>query len=188
MKRRVSILVIAEIGVAVALAFVLDFFKVWRAPQGGSLTLTIIPILIIAYRRGLVPGLMAGALVGTLKLSTGYLVHPLQAILDYPLAFCLVGLSGFMGDLYHRAKRYPYVYLGIGILLAFLGRLTSHVLAGIIFFAEYAPEGTPALLYSLIYNLTFMVPEAIVAFFIMLLLSHYRLILRGWDQIGGGRS
>ena len=94
---------IAEIGVAIALAAVLSWLAQafpLRMPQGGSFGLEMLPILFIAVRRGVLPGIVAGALFGLLQLTgiagTPYIYHPLQALLDYPLAFGALGLAGFM--------------------------------------------------------------------------------------------
>ena len=56
-------------------------------------------------------------------------------------------------------------------------RFIIHVVAGVVFFAEYAPEGTPALLYSMGYNASYLVPEAILVLLVVLLLGRRREIL-----------
>ena len=71
-----------EISMAVALAAILNFLPLWRMPQGGSLSLEMLPILIIALRWGAVPGMMAGAVYGLVQLALGpFIVHPAQLIL-----------------------------------------------------------------------------------------------------------
>ena len=137
---------IAEIGVAVALAAVLSWIAQafpLRMPQGGSFGLEMLPILFIALRRGVVPGLVAGGLFGLLQLTgvagTPYIYHPLQAALDYPLAFAALGLAGLVpvGELKGRglARLAGAVTVGAG------ARLVCHFFSGLIFFAEYAPAG-----------------------------------------------
>jgi thiamine transporter len=45
-----------------------------------------------------------------------------------------------------------------------------HVISGVVFFADYAPEGTPVLLYSLLYNGSYLLPEAVLVGAILYLL------------------
>jgi thiamine transporter len=49
-------------------------------------------------------------------------------------------------------------------------RLFCHTLAGVIFFASYAPIGENVWIYSLIYNATFLVPSLALSAFIALIL------------------
>ena len=62
--RKNKIRIMTEIGMAVALSAILNFLPLWRMPQGGSLSLEMLPILIIALRWGAGPGMMAGAVYG----------------------------------------------------------------------------------------------------------------------------
>ena len=150
MDRRVIIL--TEMAMALALALLLSHFRLFRAPYGGSVTLAMIPIVIIGLRWGTRAGIMVGVALGFLRLMFDpYIVHWAQYVLDYPLAFGFLGLSGLR---IHR----PWV----GITLGFAGRFASHVVTGILFFAAFAPEGTPAALYSVLYNGTFLIPEWLI--------------------------
>ncbi len=159
---------IAEIGVAIALAAVLSWLAQafpLRMPQGGSFGLEMLPILFIAVRRGVLPGIVAGGLFGLLQLTgvagTPYIYHPLQALLDYPLAFAALGLAGLvpvgrMDDVHNLPRLIAAVTLGAGSRLAF------HFLSGLIFFAAYAPGWEAPWLYSITYNLLYLLPSAIV--------------------------
>ncbi|HDS02209.1 MAG TPA: energy-coupled thiamine transporter ThiT [Firmicutes bacterium] len=167
MKQKV--LILTEGAVAIALAVVFSYIKIWHMPQGGSVTLENVPLLVFAFRRGGRPGIMAGILAGALQLLLGgYVVHPLQALFDYPLAFGSLGLAGFF-----RVKS-----LVPGTIVSGVVRLLCHVLSGVIFFSSYAPEGTPAWLYSLLYNGTFLLPSFILAFVILMTLKK-QLIFKG---------
>lgn len=159
---------VAEIGVAVALAVALSWIAQMfplRMPQGGSFGLEMLPILFIALRRGVVPGVVAGGLFGLLQLigvgGAPYIYQPLQALLDYPLAFAALGLAGLVavGPLQDRPallRLSAAVAVGAGTRLAF------HFLSGLIFFAEYAPAWEGPWLYSFTYNFLFLAPSAIV--------------------------
>ncbi len=158
---------ISEIGVAIALAAVLSWLAQafpLRMPQGGSFGLEMLPILFIAVRRGILPGIVAGGLFGLLQLTgvagTPYIFHPLQALLDYPLAFAGLGLAGLVAvgplDRHGNVRR-----LGAAVAVGVGARLTCHFLSGLIFFAAYAPAWEAPWLYSITYNLLYLLPSAV---------------------------
>ncbi len=161
--RRIGVRDVAEMGVAMALAAVLHLIKLWEMPQGGSITLgTMVPLFVLTLRRGPWVGALAGALYGILEgwvISGGrFFYHPAQVILDYPLAFGLLGIAGFF-------PRYP----AFGVTLAAAARYLAHVISGAVFFASYAPPGQPVWLYSLVYNITFLGPDFALAIVLTLL-------------------
>jgi thiamine transporter len=170
-SERVRVLV--EIALCVALAAVLNLpgLRI-RLPiniAGGTVSLNMLPIFILALRRGLVPGLIAGVLYGFVDLLIDpFVVHPVQLILDYPLAYGLTGLAGLGSAMWHDRVRRGLVLQGAGTALPFLvlgglGRFASHWLSGLVFFASSAPKGQPAWLYSLIYNGSYLVPSLVFA-------------------------
>ncbi len=109
-------------------------------------------VSLTGYFYGPKTGLTAGVAYGVLQLITGpYIYAPLQVLLDYPLAFGALGLSGF----FHNRKHGLMTGYAVGVI----GRYLFHVSSGYIFFAEYAPEGMNPLLYTLGYNLTYILPE-----------------------------
>ncbi len=93
-----SVRVLAEIGVAVALAAVLGQLRLFQMPQGGSVSLEMLPIIFIAIRGGVMPALVTGLLYGLLQLILpgAFIYHPAQAALDYPLAFSALAVAGFV--------------------------------------------------------------------------------------------
>lgn len=153
-----SATMIAEVGVAAALSIVLGKITVYKMPQGGSVSLEMVPILFLAFYRGAKSGTLAGLVAGFVELVLGAeIVHPAQFILDYPLPMLVLGLApvlGFGDDI---------SYVITGTLGATFLRLLCHVASGMIFFSQYAPEGTPVWKYSAVYNATFLVPEMIVS-------------------------
>ncbi|MBO8142455.1 MAG: energy-coupled thiamine transporter ThiT [Firmicutes bacterium] len=150
---RTSTRLLAEIAVAVALAYVLGMLRLYRMPQGGSITLEMVPVLLVAFRHGGRAGVLAGIVYGFVQLAQGpSIVHPVQFLVDYPVAYGLLGLAGWLAK--------P---AWLGVVAGAAGRYAAHVASGVLFFAEYAPEGTPALLYSLGYNASYMIPETILA-------------------------
>jgi len=145
--------IMVEAGLAAGLAVALSYLRLWRMPQGGSVTLENIPLLIFSLRWGVKAGLGAGTVAGIIQLVLGgYVVHPVQAFLDYPGAFAALGLAATV--------RKP---LWAGLAIGTVARLVCHILSGVVFFGSYAPEGTNVWLYSTLYNGSFMIPNLIIA-------------------------
>ncbi len=151
---------IANAALCLALAFVLSYIKLFDLPQGGAVTAaSLLPIIAFAYSYGLAPGLVVGVAYGLLQMiQDPWIVSPVQAILDYPLAFACIALAAV-------ARKLPdgWGWLA-GIALGGVGRFVCHVLSGVVFFAEYA-EGTglSPFVYSVSYNSFVFVDLAICA-------------------------
>ena len=159
---------IAEAGLVIALAVVLNALTLVQMPQGGSVSLVMLPLFVFALRRGIVPGLAAGAAYGIIDaIIKPYVVHWAQFILDYPVAFAAVGLAGLFSTAFAAAPldgRFPRgALLAVvpGILLGTIARYAVHVTSGVIYFSEYTPEGTPVIWYSLAYNAFVLVSGAL---------------------------
>lgn len=167
---------LVEAGIMLALSIVLSRVVIYRAPQGGSVTAgSMIPILLFALRWGLGPGVITGIAFGGLKLILGgYVFSPIQAILEYPIAYGFLGLAGiFFSSIDFNAKDKlnirAYGKIISSIFLAITGRFICHLLAGVIFFGEYAGAQNPWI-YSAIYQSTYLVPEFIISAIILSLL------------------
>lgn len=150
-------------GTAMALATIASEIKFARLPFGGSITLfSMLFIVLIGYWYGAKAGLLTGFAYGLLQFVLNPVFYsPWQLLVDYPLAFGSLGLSGF----FSKRKR----GLLIGYLVGVFGRYVFAFLSGTIFFASYAPTQTPAgiIAYSLGYNATYILPEAIVTMIIL---------------------
>lgn len=147
--------------IMISLSFVLYLMRPITLPQGGEITLgAMIPVILFSLRRGPKLGILSGIMLGLIVLITEpFIYHPLQGLLDYPLAFGALGLAGLF-------RKYPI--LGVGIAIG--GRFLAHFLSGIIFFASYAPEGLSPVLYSAIYNGSFLGIEFIISGIIIFIL------------------
>lgn len=167
---KISLKVLVEGALCIAFSIALSFIKLFSLPQGGSVSLSMLPLFIFAFRRGGMMGVTAGAITGILHLFLGgYVIHPVQAILDYPVASAAIGLSGFFKDSNKIA----------GIVLGTLSNMLSSVLSGVIFFSSYAPEGMNVWLYSILYNGSVVIPEGIIcAVLVYIILPRLNRILR----------
>lgn len=168
MGKKISIRMLTEGGMMLALAILLNQIKIYQAPNGGSISAgSMIPIMIFALRWGILPGLVVGANYGLLDfILKPYFYHPVQFILDYILAYALLGLAGIGHAKGENASTLRMVF---GVILAIGGRMLSHVLSGVIFFSEYAGDQNPWV-YSIIYNSTYLIPELIISLVVLLLI------------------
>lgn len=171
MSKKWNVKMLAEGGIMIALATILSYIKLFKAPQGGSITAgSMVPIMIFAMRWGVGPGLLVGGLYGLLQcVLDPQVYYPVQFFLDYPIAFGFLGLAGIakMGN--KQLSNKDYFMIVLGVLLAIGGRFVSHLLSGVIFFAEYAGDQNPWL-YSTLYNGGYLLPEFIISSVILVLL------------------
>lgn len=164
--RNQRVTTIVEVGLSVALAAVLGLVKItlpWNI-AGGSVSLTMVPIFILAARRGLVPGVVAGVLFGVVDyFMEPFAVHPVQVLLDYPVAFGACGLAGFIAPFARRTLSAARVagWTVIGAVVGGAGRFTASFVSGIVFFGANAEAGQPVWLYSLLYNGSYLLPSVV---------------------------
>ena len=147
---------------AMALSIVTSMIKFFDLPMGGSITLfSMLFIVLIGYWYGPTVGIMTAVAYGLLQ----FVIEPVfysvpQMIVDYPLAFGALGLSGFFQNSKHGLIK--------GYILGVLGRYVFAFLSGLLFFAAYAEgSGLSAPVYSLAYNGFYLIPEAIVTLIII---------------------
>jgi thiamine transporter len=179
--KKFNTLFLVEIAIFGALAYLLDLLagllslKIWA--QGGSISIAMVPVFIMAFRWGLKGGLLTGFMLGLLQLIIGPIwgVHFVQVFLDYIVAFVALGFAGVFAKQVvssvkeNNFKRLVY-FVTLASLVGCLLRFLSHYFAGIIFFRSLAPEGQPIEIYSLLYNGSFMLPSFILATIVTLLL------------------
>ncbi|MDO4566179.1 MAG: energy-coupled thiamine transporter ThiT [Oscillospiraceae bacterium] len=197
-KRNETLRIIVECAMLVALSCVLSIFPKFKfLPYGGSITVcSMLPVILISYRRGLKWGLLSGLVFALFQMMTGFSSAGFSAfaiamvvLFDYLIAFTLVGLGGlFRGKLAKSSSE-----LALGSLLALGLRYLSHVVSGYFVWGEYAEwffseagefgagvlEGFSgnalALIYSLIYNASYMLPEMLITALVAALISKYAL-------------
>ena len=149
---------LANAALVIALSFILSYIRLYKLPQGGSITLaSMLPLFLFAYAYGVGPGMLVGAAYGILQfIQDAYFVHPIELLLDYPLAFAMLGLAGLASRFSDKWGLIP------GIVLGTFGRFVCAFLSGVIFFGMYAPEGQSVLVYSAVYNGFYLIPESII--------------------------
>lgn len=141
---------------AMALATVTSMIKLFDAPMGGSVTLcSMLFIVLIGYWYGPNVGILTGVAYGMLQLIIDpYILSLPQMIVDYPLAFGALGMSGFFANSKNGLQK--------GYLLGIFGRWIFAFLSGYIFFAYYAWDGWNPAAYAAVYNLSYIGIEGVI--------------------------
>ncbi|NLO82452.1 MAG: energy-coupled thiamine transporter ThiT [Clostridiales bacterium] len=161
--KRMSVRMLVEAGVMIALAQVLSYVVIYQMPQGGSVTAgSMVPIMVFAIRWGTGHGILAGAVYGILQFVLGpkWSYHIISILFDYVIAFACLGLAGLF-------RRRGIIGAMSGTFVGVLGRFICHVISGAVVFASYAPEGQNPWVYSMVYNGSFLLPELIMSMIIV---------------------
>lgn len=169
-KSHLRIRMLCEGAIMLALAQILSYLKLAEAPNGGSITLAMFPVLFFAVRWGVSPGLMVGFLFGLLQMmfDGAYAWGWQSMLLDYLVAFTPLGLAGLF-----RGKKW-----GIfpGILVGCAGRFVIHYISGVTIYKILVPTEfmqwtfTSPAVYSIVYNGSYMLPNTVIALVIAALL------------------
>lgn len=169
-KKKTSTKQLAVSALLIAIAFmVMEFFPpLFKMPFGGTVTIFgMFFATLIGYYYGIGPGILSCVALGLLNLIIDpYVLTLPQLLVDYPLAFGALGLSGIG---YHFDKKHQYGGLVIGYICGVLGRYFFAFLSGWIFFGEYAWKGWGAVSYSLAYNGAYLGAEAGITLIIILI-------------------
>lgn len=160
---------LAEATVFIALTIVLKDVlpPIYEMPQGGAVTIAgLVPLIWFSLRRGVRYGLFAGLVYGLIHafLPGAYIIHPVQGLLDYVLAFAALGLAGAF-------KRFPVV----GVLVGIVGRFVCSFLAGIFFFTS-DPFSWEGIYGSAVYNGTYLIPEFVITTIVIYILLRRKLL------------
>lgn len=181
----------AVTGALIALATALSFVKVYQLPYGGSITLfSMVPIMVIGYKYSWKWGLLSGFISGILQAILGATTSQafagvegfnivLMTVLDFLIAFAVLGLAG----IFRKVVKNDIAAISLGALFTGFLRLVAHFASGFLLWGSYAESffqetvnngfgdkiltnfsGTGlALVYSAVYNGSYMIPEIIIS-------------------------
>lgn len=173
----------------VAIGSILSVFPKFNGiwPNGGSITFcSMLPIVMVSYLYGLKWGFMASGTFSVIQILSDLrgiagmdLFTTFRVILiDYVIAYVVLALGGiFRGKFNDPAKE-----LSAGCVFAIFLRLVAHFVSGYLLYSSYAEwfftqegftlgnnifaalgNGTPLyLLYSFMYNASYLIPEMII--------------------------
>lgn len=166
-----------EGALAVALAFILSLIKIYELPYGGSISLEILPLILISLRNGTKWGTISGFTFSLIKLILGFsnvlycntLIAQIGCILlDYVLAFTVLGLAPLFADIVSKKSRYIGVILGT--VIAGLLQFLCNFLSGWLLWGSYAWEGYSAPAYSFLYNASYGFPNLLICVIVIAVL------------------
>lgn len=164
---------LAFCSISISFATVASFISLFSLPFGGSVTMfSMLFVCLTGYFYGPSIGIVSGLAFGFMNLIFNpYIVHPVQLILDYILAFSALGISGFFANSKNGLIK--------GYLAGVLGRYIFSILSGWIFFGQYAWDGWAALPYAIAYNGAYLAIEAILTVIIIKM----PIVYKGIDRI-----
>lgn len=203
---------LTESAMLLAVAIILELLSktfIPEQPFGGQLTIvSMLPVVLISYRHGIKWGFLAAftyalieMVIGAGTISAAFLPNSdefmgpsalLMVLLDYVLAYTLLGLGGIFRNKIQNAS----LSLMCGSLVALGARYLAHILSGYILYASWAEwfftqEGFPAwgaalveslnptvlgLVYSIVYNGMYMIPEIIFTAIAAVLIARPRIV------------
>ncbi|WP_077302687.1 energy-coupled thiamine transporter ThiT [Virgibacillus pantothenticus] len=183
--RNVRLLVMIEAAFFAAFAMILDFLPSIKLSPAISISFAMVPIFILAFRRGVIAGVLSGFLWGLLQVMLGdaTILTPTQFLIEYFIAFAFVGFAGLLYPVIQKNvqngnKKVALAWVVAAALVGSIARYFWHFLAGVIFWGEYAPEGMSPVVYSFIANGTTMLGAFVFCsvVLVVLLASAPRLI------------
>lgn len=145
--------------VAMALAFVTSYLKIFTLPWGGSVTLcSMLFIVLVANWYGVGTGITVGLAYGILQfIQEPYVLSFFQVCCDYILAFAALGVAGFFAKQIHGLLK--------GYIVAVIARGAFHALGGYLYWMSYMPDNFPKSLtaiYPIVYNYSYLLAEGII--------------------------
>jgi len=137
--------VLTEIAIFSAIALVFDKLPLFTMPQGGSVSLVMLPILLLSLRHGWLVGILSGLIVGTIQLFYGgYFLNVFQVFLDYVLSYAGIGIAGLFAPTLHRNTTLSKASITI------------------------------IWIYSFTYNISYILPSTVIACILLILLYKAR--------------
>lgn len=190
-KQKFSTKVLAEVAIFAALAFALDALQggIFKGVfvNGGSIGFAMVPVFLISYRRGLLPGILTGFILSLIQMLGGiYIIQGktldgafmqamgpfIQVMLDYVLAYTVVGFAGGFAGMYSKANNYKSkaLWICVGCVVGGLLKYISHLLAGIWFWPGEM-WGVGGIAFSFLYNGLYCIPNIIICTAVMLIIA-----------------
>lgn len=163
-KKKMTTKQLVFCAMAMALAFITSYIKIFGMPWGGSVTLcSMLFIVLVANWYGVQTGIFVGLAYGILQfIQEPYVLSFFQVCCDYILAFAALGVAGFFAKSSHGLVK--------GYIVAVLARGAFHALGGYLYWMDYMPENFPQALkglYPIVYNYSYLLAEAVITVIII---------------------
>lgn len=158
-KKKLTTRQLVFCAMAIALAFITSYLKLFRLPWGGSVTLcSMLFIVLIANWYGVRTGVTVGLAYGILQfIQEPYVLSFFQVCCDYILAFAALGIAGLFAKQSHGLLK--------GYCMAVIARGAFHALGGYLYWMSYMPENFPKSLtavYPILYNYSYLLAEGVL--------------------------
>lgn len=176
---------LCEGAIFVALAQILGYIKFVTLPEGGSITLNMLPIFVFCARWGFGPGMLASFTLSLLQLLLdGAYAWGWQSIIgDYLIAYTVIGIAG----LFAKRKNGFFIGAAVGALCRFLVAWA----VGAVVWGEYMPDSffgmtmTSPWFYSALYNGSYLMINTVLCLVVgVLLWKPLGKYIRGEDLRG----
>lgn len=163
-KKRMGTKQLVFCAMAMALAFITSYIKIFNMPWGGSVTLcSMLFIVLVGNWYGPKTGVLVGLVYGILQfIQEPYVLSFFQVCCDYILAFAALGVAGFFAKSKNGLIK--------GYIAAVIARGAFHALGGYLYWMDYMPENFPRALssvYPILYNYSFLLAEGVITVIII---------------------
>ena len=167
MKPKLSLKAITRIAILSALSVALSYVRIYQLPQGGNVSLSMVPILLAYVYLDKTSAILTAIISGILQyIPDPYFINLLQWLLDYPLAWGALALPVILPEKLNKTLKIIF-----GGIIGGIGRFAFHFLSGILFFAMFAPKDVNPAIYYAIYNLSYIIPSIAISIIILLILD-----------------
>ena len=163
---------LCECAILLAMSIALSFFAISPGGFGGSITpASMLPILLVGLRHGTKWGFGTAFVYSVFQLLTGisyfsyvkgFGPYMICLTFDFVLAFTALGITSFAkpkasngGTKINLIKTFSF------ILFSMMARFVCHFISGITIWKTYDVYNNPWL-YSLVYNVAYMLPEMLI--------------------------
>ena len=163
-KKRMGTKQLVFCAMAMALAFITSYNKIFNLPWGGSVRLgSMLFIVLVGNWYGPKTGVLVGLVYGILQfIQEPYVLSFFQVCCDYILAFAALGVAGFFAKSKNGLIK--------GYIAAVIARGAFHALGGYLYWMDYMPENFPKALssvYPILYNYSYLLAEGVITVIII---------------------
>ncbi len=162
-KRKFSVKHMSYLSLFLALHIVLElcFSIIPNQPQGGNISLDLLPILLASYLMGPIYGLILGVMCTLTQFVLGMASYygVWSVVLDYLIPISIIGIASLFKTI--KIKDFS-IYTGV--IVTMILKFLSHFISGAWLFAKYAPKGINVCVYSFGYNIVYCLPTLILCY------------------------
>ncbi len=168
---------LVESAMLIAVGTVLSLVK-FDMPMGGGMTLcSMLPLIVLSHRYGWKWGTVSALVYSLLQLvlgldnvryATGFGMAVAIVLLDYVVAYTVIGLSG----IFDGKVKNPQAAVAVGIAVTFCLRFVCHFITGVWIWDALWPNdyGMNSYVYSLVYNGWYMAGELVLTEIVAMLI------------------